>query len=61
MALYYYTSGSDGQEAEAHTTLFKERPSERIRPRRSPQRIARRVLPPVVYDGLRTVRGRLGR
>ncbi len=58
MALYYYTSSPEQNGDEAHSTLFKERPSERIRTPRSARSLARRLLPPIVYDELRRTRDR---
>jgi hypothetical protein len=65
LALYYYSNGRlAGEISEAHTTLFQARPGEVLRREevqrdRSGRAIARRLLPPIVFDGLRASRDRI--
>ena len=63
LALYYYTNGRPSSEvAPSRTTAFQPRPGETWR--RSSGRggraadIGRRLLPPIVVDGIRTLKAR---
>jgi len=54
MALYYYTNGrTDKQAVEPHSTLFQERPY----PFRRVKKVLKAILPPVVTDTVRRIRG----
>jgi Rps23 Pro-64 3,4-dihydroxylase Tpa1-like proline 4-hydroxylase len=64
VALYYYTNGRPAGELSAeHTTLFKARPGEVLRrpPGYSAKVLARRLLPPILVDGLNALRSRARR
>ena len=64
LALYYYSNGRPaGEISEAHTTLFQARPGEVLRreeaqPDRSAKTIAKKLIPPIVLDGVRALQGR---
>ena len=58
LALYYYTNGRPEHEAsDSHSTLYKDRPGEPLR-ESAVKHWARRLLPPILLDGVRAVRGR---
>jgi hypothetical protein len=58
LALYYYTNGRPDNESYAvHSTLFQARPGEKLtpaRPRHNWKSIAKRFIPPIVTDSLRS-------
>jgi 2OG-Fe(II) oxygenase superfamily len=64
IAMYYYSNGRPAEEvSEAHTTLFKARPGEVMR-RSSEARVGtlgKRLLPPIVLDGVRAAKSKLRR
>jgi hypothetical protein len=57
LALYYYTNGRpDSERSAAHSTLYQQRPGERIdRTRRTMERLA----PPILIDAAKQVKQRL--
>jgi hypothetical protein len=57
LALYYYTNGRpDSERSAAHSTLYQQRPGERIdRTRRTMERLA----PPILIDAAQRVKQRL--
>ncbi len=61
LALYYYSNGRPrGEASESRSTYFQPRPDEAWK--RTPfdaRRTARRLLPPVVLDGVRSVKERV--
>ena len=59
IALYYYTAPRQGRPPAAHSTLFRARPDERVRTT-SARRLARRLVPPLLADAVRSGRRRLG-
>lgn len=57
LALYYYTNGRPKEErSAAHSTLYQERPGERIRSTRT---TIERVVPPVLIDAAKYVKRRM--
>jgi hypothetical protein len=57
LALYYYSNGRPaGEVSDRHPTLFRARPGEA--PALSPRGIAKKLLPPLVADAARAIRGR---
>lgn len=65
IALYYYTGGQGAEEVDSgtHTTLFRARPGEVLRrpPAYTGKLLARKVLPPFVFDLARAVQAKRGR
>jgi hypothetical protein len=58
IALYYYTNGrDDGAQAPEHTTVFRERPGERVAAERQGLHL-RDFVPPVVWRGAKKLLGR---
>lgn len=56
IALYYYTSPSSGEAtAASHSTLYQERPGERINRTR---KVIERITPPALIDAAKRVRRR---
>ncbi|MEM9037019.1 MAG: 2OG-Fe(II) oxygenase [Actinomycetota bacterium] len=63
IALYYFSPGRPPEEISGdHSTLFKARPGEKIVVDRKEQArtFARRLTPPIVHDGVRAAKRRLG-
>ncbi|MDJ0839554.1 MAG: 2OG-Fe(II) oxygenase [Acidobacteriota bacterium] len=62
LALYYYTAGRpETEQNEPHTTIFKQRPGEGFRESNeglTVKTVAKKLLPPIILDGIRAVRGR---
>lgn len=57
MALYYYTNGRpDSERSAAHSTLYQQRPGERIDRKR---RTMERITPPILIDAAKRVKQRL--
>jgi hypothetical protein len=59
IALYYYTNGrSDGSQASAHSTVFRERPGEAL-PKESGEGLRLRdFVPPILWRGMKRLAGR---
>src|SRR5690606_35271386 len=54
LALYYYSNGRPAEEVtKDHTTLFKARPGETYKVKKSWRDVARRWLPPALVDLVR--------
>ena len=65
MALYYYTNGRpDEERSSGHSTLFRTRPNEDVKSKstrmRRIKRTARRLVPPILFDALSSIRGKGG-
>jgi len=58
MATYYYSNGRpDEQVADEHTTVFKARPGTKLEEPRTPVKdILRSLTPPVIWNGLKSLR-----
>jgi len=59
LALYYFTNGRPSEEVSgAHSTLFKARPEDNVRPSfgQRMRRIARDVLPPIITRNIDKLR-----
>jgi hypothetical protein len=61
LSFYYYSSGRPAEErSDAHSTLFRVRPGESLKQKYSNlkrvRRFVRRLLPPVVLDGILKMR-----
>ena len=61
LALYYYTSGRPAEETDgSHTTLYRERPGETLKPSGAAalRSTLRRFVPPILVDAVRALRNR---
>ena len=62
LALYYYTQGRPEEEKQVfHSTLFRDRPGEDLGEKRagsSAKELIRKLTPPLIWDGLRSLSGR---
>lgn len=59
IAFYYYTAGRNPAEVEDdHTTVFAARPGERMRRSIGVRQLVRMVVPPILFDVRRVIRGR---
>jgi hypothetical protein len=59
LALYYYSNGRpEEQQRPSHSTLFVERPGEHFRIRERASKVVRKLVPPVIFDLARAIRGK---
>lgn len=59
LALYYYSNGRpEDEQRDTHSTLFVQRPGEHFQAREAASRVLRKLVPPIVFDVARAVRGR---
>ena len=60
LALYYYSNGRPASEqSPQHDTRFRRRPEAAVLSADNAKFLARKLLPPIVMDSLRSLRNRL--
>jgi 2OG-Fe(II) oxygenase superfamily len=57
LALYYYSNGRSDEVSQAHGTLYRRRPGERIAGMRRVRSFVKRLIPPIVFEARDYVRG----